>query len=54
MKSVLEALSDPWAQFSAIIDGGGVVAEASASGGVAAVAALCKLLFLSLRSLPFV
>lgn len=38
-KSVVETSSDPWVRFYAADDWGGVVAEASAIGGVAATIA---------------
>lgn len=38
-KSVEETSSDPWVLFCAAVDGGGVVAEASATGGVATIIA---------------
>lgn len=36
MRSAAETLFDPWVRLCAVVDGGKGVAEASASGGVAA------------------
>jgi hypothetical protein len=44
-KPMVDASLDPWAQFCAVVDGGGGITDASTGGDCCAVAAICEFFY---------